>query len=269
VNKNEAIDKLIQMVNTIDSLSHYETSEGNFEFEKWYKDVEINLAYIFKDDAGKHIRDFRRINFRQRTQFWTDELYGKIPPNDYYGGLQQSKALLLSFIDEINSYWESEKETELLASNGSFENLKLLLINFHKAARRILSRHDGRETLEITDEYDVQDLMASLLNIFFDDIREEEYTPSYAGRASRIDFLLNDSNIALEVKKTRDTLTDKEIGEQLLVDIQRYKAHPKVKKLICFIYDPDWKIRNPKALESDLALSGKELETEIFIVPKP
>jgi hypothetical protein len=268
VNKDDAIDKLARLVNTIDNLSRYESREGNIEFEKWHKDVEINLTYIFKDDDGKHARDFKRINFRQRTQLWTDELYGKIPLNDYYDGLQKSKALLLSFIDEINSYWENGEEREAIVSNESYENLKLLLINFHKAAIRILSRHDDRQTLEITDEYDVQDLMVSLLNIFFDDIREEECTPSYAGGASRIDFLLNDSNIALEVKKTRNGLTDKQIGEQLLVDIQRYKSHPKVKKLICFIYDPDWKLRNPKGLENDLPLSGEGLEIEIFIVPK-
>jgi hypothetical protein len=256
-----------QLVSIIDNLSRYESSDCNFEFEKWHKDVEINLAYIFKDDDRKHVQDFTRINFRQKTQLWTDELYGKTPSNDYYNGLQKSKALLQSFIDEVNSYWESKK-TESVVPNDALENLKLLLVKFHKAAVRIISRHDKRETLKITDEYDVQDLMASLLNVFFDDIREEECTPSYAGGASRIDFLLNDSNIALEVKKTRDTLTDKQIGEQVLVDIQCYKSHPKVKKLICFIYDPGWKIRNPKALEKDLASAGSELETEIFIAPK-
>jgi hypothetical protein len=268
VNKIEAINKLCQLVSRINILSRYENSEDNIEFEKWHKDVEINLAYIFKDDSGKHTRDFKRINFKQRTQLWTDELYGKIPPDDYHDGLKKSNALLQSFIDEINDYWAKEENAHMVAPDRCFDNLQLLLTNFHRAAIRILSRHDDRKTLEIIDEYDVQDLMAVLLNAFFDDIREEEYAPSYAGGASRIDFLLNDSNIALEVKKTRDTLTDKQIGEQLLVDIQRYKAHPKIKKLVCFVYDPDWKIRNPKGLEKDLSLSGEGLKTEIFIVPR-
>ncbi|MGP8069361.1 MAG: hypothetical protein ACLP5V_05680 [Candidatus Bathyarchaeia archaeon] len=34
---------------------------------------------------------------------------------------------------------------------------------FHYVARQMLSRHDKRETLTIRDEYDVQDLLHSLL----------------------------------------------------------------------------------------------------------
>ena len=42
------------------------------------------------------------------------------------------------------------------------------------------------------DEYDVQDLFHALLTIYFEDIRKEEWSPSYAGGASRMDFLLPD-----------------------------------------------------------------------------
>jgi hypothetical protein len=248
----------------IDDLASYKSCERNSVFDKWHKDVEINLGYIFRDDNRMHIHDFKMINFRQKAQSWADEVFEKIPPNDYLDGLQKSKALLLSYIDEINNYW---KNGEADVSNNDLSNLKLLLFNFHKVVMQLLVRHDHRNTIEIIDEYDVQDLIAVLLHIFFDDIRQEEYTPSYAGGESRIDFLLNDSNIALEIKKTRSTLTDKQIGDQLLVDISRYKSHPKVRKLICFIYDPDWIIRNRKALVNDLIESGKVLQAEIFIVP--
>ena len=32
----------------------------------------------------------------------------------------------------------------------------------------------------------------------------------------------------------------------------RYKAHPDFKTLICFVYDPDGKIANPKGLIDDI-----------------
>ena len=35
-------------------------------------------------------------------------------------------------------------------------------------------RHDGRSTLEIRDEYDVQDLLQGLLKIDFEIVRPEE-----------------------------------------------------------------------------------------------
>lgn len=72
---------------------------------------------------------------------------------------------------------------------------------FPLVARQLRQRHGGRETIEIKDEYDVQDLFHSLLKLHFDDIRAEEYTPSYAGSASRVDFLLKKEKLVIELKK--------------------------------------------------------------------
>lgn len=44
--------------------------------------------------------------------------------------------------------------------------------------------------LFLEDEYDVQDLPHALLLLYFDDVRAEEWTPSYAGKSARMDFLL-------------------------------------------------------------------------------
>jgi hypothetical protein len=188
---------------------------------------------------------------------------------DMYAVKLTSKGI--DHIEEKEEKIEDRKMNFEFPSNNkdnNVTNLKLIFKNFHKIAKRLLIRHTGRSTIKIDDEYDVQDLMAALLEIFFDDIRPEEYTPSYAGKSSRIDFLLEDKKIALEIKKTRESLKGKEIGDELLIDIQRYKSHPSVKKLICFIYDPDGQILNPKGLEKDLMDSGKELNTEVFIIPQ-
>lgn len=60
-------------------------------------------------------------------------------------------------------------------------------------------------------------------------MRPEEWVPSYAGGNKRMDFLLKDANIAIEVKMTREKLKEKEVGEQLLIDIANYKQHTDVK----------------------------------------
>lgn len=103
-------------------------------------------------------------------------------------------------------------------------------------ARQLRCRYDNRETLTIEDEYDVQDLLHALLLLYFDDVRAEEWTPSYAGKSVRMDFLLKNENVVIEVKKTRLGLADKELGDQLIIDVDRYKVHPDCKRLICFIY---------------------------------
>jgi hypothetical protein len=140
---------------------------------------------------------------------------------------------------------------------------------FHRVVGQLRNRHKGRTTLNVNDEYDVQDLFHALLTLFFDDIRPEEWTPSYAGGASRIDFLLREIETVVELKKTRPSLSTKDLGEQLLVDIAKYKSHPSCRNIFCVVYDPDDIIKNPRGVENDLnAQSTPEITVRVLIVPK-
>ena len=146
--------------------------------------------------------------------------------------------------------------------------LSKLFERFHTVARQLRRRHDDRTTLEIRDEYDVQDLLQGLLRIDFEDIRPEEWTPSYAGASNRMDFLLKEDEIAIEVKMARQGLKDKELGEQLIKDIAKYQSHPNCKSLYCFVYDPEGIIRNPRGLEKDLEKVGKGCHVKVFVRPE-
>lgn len=148
-------------------------------------------------------------------------------------------------------WFEKNKTNSASGQESSLVTLERIFSNFHNVVRRLRNRYASRETLDITDEYDVQDLLHSLLILFFNDIRAEEVTPSYAGKSARIDFLLKKEGVAVEVKMTRKGLGDKEIGDQLLVDIERYKEHQDCSTLVCFVYDPDGRINNPNGLISD------------------
>jgi hypothetical protein len=72
----------------------------------------------------------------------------------------------------------------------------------------------------------VQYLLHSLLQVFFDDVRPEEWTPSYAGRKTPADFLLKQERIIVEAKMTRENLKQKQVVEQLIVDRAHYGTHP-------------------------------------------
>lgn len=120
-------------------------------------------------------------------------------------------------------------------------------------SRSLRRRHGDRPTLKLTDEYDAQDLFRSLLYLFFEDIRSESYTPTYAGGSARIDFVLPQFNMAVELKYSRSSLTAKVLGEELLVDSGRYKADGRVRHLVCIVFDHEGVIDNPRGLESDLA----------------
>lgn len=122
-------------------------------------------------------------------------------------------------------------------------------------------------TIEVEDEYDVQDLMHALLMLDFEDIRVEEWTPSYAGGSVRMDFLLKREQIVIEIKKTRKGLAAREIGEQLIIDIEKYKEHPDCKTLVCFVYDPEGRIANPRGVETDLEACNKDITLRVLIRP--
>ena len=128
--------------------------------------------------------------------------------------------------------------------------------------------NSGRPKFEIKDEYDVQDLMYAILRLHFTDVRKEEVTPSNAGSSARMDFLLKSEQIVIETKMTRASLKAKKVGEELMVDIGRYKVHPDCKYLLCFVYDPEKFIDNPPGLENDLSGQRDKLTVKVLIVPK-
>lgn len=123
---------------------------------------------------------------------------------------------------------------------------------FGASARALQGRKHGRSDFAIENEYDVQDLLLALLRATFDDVRPEEWTPSYLGGAARMDFLVKKERIVVEVKMTRNGLADKEVGEQLGIDAHRYGQHAGCDALVCFVYDPGHRVRNPGGLASDI-----------------
>jgi hypothetical protein len=150
-----------------------------------------------------------------------------------------------------------------------FDKLLKTLNRFHIAVISLSKRRKGKTPFVIDDEYDVQDLLYTFLKLEFDDVRKEEFTPSYAGGASRIDFVLKKEKVIVEAKKTSDSLTTNKIGEQLIIDIAKYESYPEINTLVCFIYDPDYLIENSEGLKLDLEKKSTEkLKVIVIISPK-
>lgn len=127
------------------------------------------------------------------------------------------------------------------------------------------NRWASRDTLEITDEYDVQDLLRGVLHLDFDDIRPEVWSPNFAGTNTRIDFLLPAENILIEAKHTKNAKAQKTITEELLIDIARYKTHPDVKHMVCAIWDTGHHLNNPVALKTDLEKQNEGFVTVVVM----
>lgn len=147
-----------------------------------------------------------------------------------------------------------------------FQELDLLFDRFSIVVHQLKNRGHNRDALIIKDEYDVQYLLSSLLKLYFDDVRPEEWTPSYAGGSNRVDFLIKDIKTVIETKMTRPNLKDNKLGEELIIDIKKYAQHEDCETLYCFIYDPEGYINNPVGLKNDLE-RDKSINVKIIIVP--
>lgn len=165
------------------------------------------------------------------------------------------------------------RQVETLWPDDSIKSPQNTVTTLERMARRLpevihqlRQRHDNRDTLVLKDEYDLQDLIHSLLHLFFDDIRPEEGTPSLAGVNARMDFLLYNEQTVVEIKKTRSGLKNKELKEQLSIDIPHYSRHPDCKTLIGIVYDPERLISNPRGVERDLSMPYNGMALHTFII---
>jgi hypothetical protein len=163
----------------------------------------------------------------------------------------------------IEETWKAPRNTQAATAL-----VRAICDRFTIVANALAERHDDRATISITDEYDVQDLLGALLKLHFADVRPEEWTPSYAGNASRMDFLLKPEQLVVEAKMTRKGLAQKELVTQLAEDILRYQSHQDCKTLICFVYDPTGKCSNPTALENDLTKKHGGMQVIVIVQPK-
>ena len=145
--------------------------------------------------------------------------------------------------------------------------------HFDSVANQLLDRYAKRSTLQITDEYDVQDLLLSVLRLFFDDVRKEDGVPSIGASSSRVDFLLFDNKTVIEVKTTvpregaKKTITsslEKEINDDLI----KYTRHLDCKYLIFFIYDPEKKVVNPAGLKKNSQIKIGQIKYKKIIINK-
>lgn len=232
MNKDEILNELFRLV-----------TEGNQVLAtKWECNVDTDVfnswrikSMVFLKLFLPETHDFVK-TFQERTD------------SDY-----ENATICIQTLENVRDYVQKEiiqfEQREVIDVDYRLEKL---FMRFHKVARKLRHRHSGRHTLEIEDEYDVQDLLHALLQLDFDDIRPEEWTPSYAGKCARVDFLLKIEKIVIEVKKTRQGLADKELGDQLIIDVERYKTHPDCEKLFCFVYDPEGRIGNPNGITNDL-----------------
>jgi hypothetical protein len=262
--------------------------------DRYYEELSVILDRFTKTRDGIHIDQQDGYRMREIATELVDFISDHIPNSGHhatsianyynrgisnwlgissYASVEEIRGAVKSLkvrIERNPSLFESIKGEITVGSEEKkkFDGIEIITNRFHVVVMQLRQRHNNRNTIDVIDEYDVQDLFRSLLGMYFNDIRPEEWVPSYAGSASRSDFLLPEINTIIEVKKTRQSMTTKELGDQLLIDIAKYKKHPQCSRLICFVYDPEGRVTNPRGIENDLSNCDKDIDVRTIIVPK-
>jgi len=183
-------------------------------------------------------------------------------------GERASAATTLAPAREPFVQLKSESPVSAQPAHDACETVKSLCKRFHMVARQLRLRGEYRATLDVGDEFDVQDLLHALLRLHFDDIETDEWLPSYSNGAPRIMFLLSDSRLAVVVKKTRTGLNAKDLADQLRIDVDHCRTLKRCSTLLCFVYDPEGRIGNPRGLEADLISISDQLTADVYVAPK-
>lgn len=239
------------------------TESPSFTPPRMRYDVDGLFVAVFGENYAPHgkLESMAKLNELDVRSFRSGKEEADAFGDDDWVTIGRSSASKASIIAELaKRLLDGSAKTAVSAGQLTFAGSRLDAVQAVLAlserfvlVQRSLGKHPhGRNPVEFTDEYDDQFLLRALLVQFFEDVRDEEYTPSYAGSNSRIDFVLPEFGLAVELKHTRPAMSDAEVGQQLLIDRERYQTHKDVTHLVVLVFDHDGHLRNPRGLESDL-----------------
>ncbi|MGK4001145.1 hypothetical protein WMF31_00870 [Sorangium sp. So ce1036] len=224
------VDSLAVLGNVIEEFMDLGPDESTTEFESWSRKRQ-RLVKVLEEHGFRYYRGGRVLPA------------GELAP-----------PIVSESANKKNDPAEPRKPTSV------HELILTLVRGLPRAMHPLTHRRKGAASLSFQSEYDIQDLLHALLRPWVADIRPEEFTPSYAGSSTRMDFLLPAYKLVLELKLIRDHTHGRKVGNELIIDIEHYRRHPECDTLWCIVYDPNNFIPNPQGLAGDL--EGKRSTTD-------
>jgi hypothetical protein len=155
--------------------------------------------------------------------------------------------------------------------------LEVLLRRLPRVVRQLRVRQADRPAFRVIDELDVEDLLRSILPLHFDDVRPDCRSVSYSAN-DRTDFLLmgrvftpqgareiGKRGIAVVVKRVTPEIREPEIESQLQEDVDHHEAEGMCGTLVCFVYDPDGAIGDPRRREREWSRAYGDLDVRCIV----
>lgn len=104
--KSKALERLRKVLDEIPELKNL--SYGSPQFKQWQRNTRVAITNTFVNDS-QHITDFDNISFSP-SSFRRSDPHPAFQ-RAYVNGLESIASVLKSMIEEIDEYWEDEKQT--------------------------------------------------------------------------------------------------------------------------------------------------------------
>lgn len=246
MSKRNAIEALQQQISKIEILK----TKRRFspEFNGWKNKTCMIIEGLYGKESTQY-KSFDDVSYS--FGFASSLMHDHEFEERFKKGLDTAKEIINSIIENFELF-ENFNEDIADPHKRALDILENIFNKFSVLVQIHQKRHGNRKHIEFEDEYDVQDFLHIFLAEHFDDVRDEETMPSYAGSSARADFFLKKEKIVIELKMTRKSLTRKDVRDELIIDKTLYKAHPDFEHIVCFIYDPIRVISNKNGFIEDL-----------------
>ncbi|MCU4719079.1 PD-(D/E)XK nuclease domain-containing protein [Halapricum hydrolyticum] len=158
-----------------------------------------------------------------------------------------------------------EEEGPISSERPSVYQIEQIFNRFGEISIPLRERRGDREPLTIDDEADVQYLLHALLKLYFDDVRREPHTERHSSVDPRIDFLIQDETIGIEVKRASPTRREKSLRKELSEDKEQYRLDTNIDTLLIFVYDPLKQIENKAEFEGSFEQETPQMKTKVTV----
>lgn len=239
--------------------------KSNFPLQETFQKI---VEYLDEPERSVIIDFMSWYNTHHEDDFLT--IFAEENHGDGYNSAPLKR--LVDFVKSPPKPWAPQEEEKL---EEVVDYIVKTLRNFTPIASSVTKRRKGKEneTIRLSDEYDIQDLLHVMLKPQFPLIRTENVVDGKTDRQFlKIDFTIPDSNIAIECKYAKHDTSMPEIKKQMHDDIIIYSNHPDCKTLIFFIYNKDFNISDPipyeKFYSTNSSFGEHKVKLHLIISPK-
>lgn len=159
MDKEKAINALNELIDEFNKLKDTSYYENTYYYNKMvseelydalFSKTKSLLKLILKDDENDSIKTISNLDIH------------------YLSNVERIEKILNDIIEYIEKDYIVLEENKNLSIDNTFD---IIFGNFHDVVKKLKNRYKNRNTLDVKDEYDVQDLLFAILQMFFKDIR--------------------------------------------------------------------------------------------------